>query len=127
MFGLGMGELLVIFVVALLVLGPKRLPDVATGLGKAIRDFRRATRARPRPAGPQGVMAASKPAEPRDEEAAVQGDDRRMPFMAHLSELRDRLRTSVIAVLAATMIAYLFRGPLFALMARPLIVAWLET
>ena len=44
MFGLGMGELLVILAVALLVLGPKRLPEIATGLGKAIRDFRRATR-----------------------------------------------------------------------------------
>src|SRR5437870_3080904 len=43
MFGLGMGELLVILAVALLVLGPKRLPEMATGLGKAIRDFRRAT------------------------------------------------------------------------------------
>ena len=43
MFGLGMGELVVILVVALLVLGPKRLPEMATGLGKAIRDFRRAT------------------------------------------------------------------------------------
>lgn len=43
MFGLGMGELLVILAVALLVLGPKRLPEMASGLGKAIRDFRRAT------------------------------------------------------------------------------------
>lgn len=43
MFGLGMGELLVILVVALLVLGPKRLPEVASGLGKALRDFKRAT------------------------------------------------------------------------------------
>ena len=39
-----MGELLVILAVALLVLGPKRLPDIATGLGKAIREFRKATR-----------------------------------------------------------------------------------
>jgi TatA/E family protein of Tat protein translocase len=38
-----MGELLVILVIALLVLGPKKLPDVATTLGKAIRQFRKAT------------------------------------------------------------------------------------
>jgi Tat protein translocase TatB subunit len=43
MFGLGMGELLVILVIALIFLGPKRLPDVASTLGKAIRSFRKAT------------------------------------------------------------------------------------
>jgi Tat protein translocase TatB subunit len=43
MFGLGMGELLVILALALLFLGPKRLPDLASTLGKAIRSFRRAT------------------------------------------------------------------------------------
>ena len=44
MFGMGPMELLVIFAMALLVLGPKRLPDLASGLGKAIREFRKATR-----------------------------------------------------------------------------------
>ena len=44
MFGLGMSELLVILAVALLVLGPKRLPELASSLGKMIREFRRATR-----------------------------------------------------------------------------------
>src|SRR3982750_4993588 len=43
MFGLGMGELLVILVIALLFLGPKKLPEVASSLGKAIRAFRKAT------------------------------------------------------------------------------------
>jgi sec-independent protein translocase protein TatB len=43
MFGLGMGELIVILAIALIVLGPKRLPDVASSLGKAIRSFRKAT------------------------------------------------------------------------------------
>jgi len=38
-----MGELLVILAIALLVLGPKKLPDVASSLGKAIRSFRKAT------------------------------------------------------------------------------------
>ncbi len=43
MFGIGIPELLVIMVVALIVLGPKRLPEVAKALGKALAEFRRAT------------------------------------------------------------------------------------
>lgn len=44
MFGLGPTELIVILVLALLVLGPSRIPEVASSLGKAIRGFRRATK-----------------------------------------------------------------------------------
>jgi sec-independent protein translocase protein TatB len=42
-FGIGPSELLVILVIALLVLGPKRLPELARSLGKAMGEFRRAT------------------------------------------------------------------------------------
>lgn len=43
MFGLGFQELLVIFVVALIIIGPKKLPDLAKAIGKAVREFKRAT------------------------------------------------------------------------------------
>jgi sec-independent protein translocase protein TatA len=41
-FGLGFGELLLIFAVLLMLFGAKRLPEVASGMGKGIRDFKRA-------------------------------------------------------------------------------------
>ncbi len=41
MFGIGGTELLVIFIVALLVLGPQSLPKIAKTLGKTLGEFRR--------------------------------------------------------------------------------------
>lgn len=43
MFGLSFGEIVIIAVLALLLLGPDRLPDAAKTLGKTMRDLRRAT------------------------------------------------------------------------------------
>ena len=43
MFGIGMPEMLLILAVALIVIGPKKLPDLAKTLGKAMREFRNAT------------------------------------------------------------------------------------
>ena len=40
---IGFSEMLVIFVVALLVFGPKKLPELGKSLGKGIREFRKAT------------------------------------------------------------------------------------
>jgi sec-independent protein translocase protein TatA len=42
MFGIGMQELIIIAIIALLVVGPKKLPDLAKSLGKGFSEFKRA-------------------------------------------------------------------------------------
>ena len=42
MFGLGGGELLLLAFIALIFIGPKKLPELAKGLGKGIREFQKA-------------------------------------------------------------------------------------
>ncbi|MBI1816916.1 MAG: twin-arginine translocase TatA/TatE family subunit [Deltaproteobacteria bacterium] len=42
MLGMGVPELLVILVVALVIFGPGKLPEVGSALGKGIRDFKKA-------------------------------------------------------------------------------------
>ena len=43
MFGIGMTELLVILTIGLIVIGPKKLPELARSLGKGLAEFRRAS------------------------------------------------------------------------------------
>jgi sec-independent protein translocase protein TatA len=42
MFGIGMGELIVILIIALIVVGPKKLPEIAKALGRGLSEFRKA-------------------------------------------------------------------------------------
>jgi sec-independent protein translocase protein TatA len=44
MFGAGHWEILIIFLVILLIFGAKRIPEMAQGLGKGIKEFRKAMR-----------------------------------------------------------------------------------
>ena len=68
MFGMGHWEILIIFVVILLIFGAKRIPEMAQGLGKGIREFRTAMRdvqdeidVNPPPANPPANPPAQAP------------------------------------------------------------------
>lgn len=60
MFGLGMPELLVILVIALLVFGAGRLPEIGSSLGRAIKGFKEASEKKepepPEPPEPKGEV-----------------------------------------------------------------------
>ncbi len=43
MFGLGVGELVIILLVVVLIFGGKKLPEIGAGVGKAIKNFKSAT------------------------------------------------------------------------------------
>ena len=66
---IGPGELILILVIALVIIGPGRLPDVGAALGKSIREFRKAstdmaeaTRIDTSPLPPAGANPAAPPA-----------------------------------------------------------------
>ncbi|MCX8026974.1 MAG: twin-arginine translocase TatA/TatE family subunit [Thermodesulfovibrionales bacterium] len=43
MFGLGTTELMLILIIVIVLFGARRLPELATGIGKAIKNFKKAT------------------------------------------------------------------------------------
>jgi sec-independent protein translocase protein TatA len=54
MFGLGIGELLIILVIVLIIFGAGKLPDIGEGLGKGIRNFRRSVKTEEIDVTPEG-------------------------------------------------------------------------
>ena len=67
MGSLGLPELIIIGVIALLIFGPKKLPELGSGLGKAIRDFKGAMSEPDEPAKPE-----LKAKEEKKEEKAIE-------------------------------------------------------
>jgi sec-independent protein translocase protein TatA len=67
MFGLGWQELVIILVIALIIFGPKKLPELGKSLGQAIRGFREGS--------DKATQAARK--EIKDIEKSVSGDDKK--------------------------------------------------
>ncbi|WP_041243663.1 twin-arginine translocase TatA/TatE family subunit [Gloeobacter kilaueensis] len=65
-FGLGLPEVLVIAVIALLIFGPKKLPEMGSALGKAIRGFK---------SGVSDEPAKSAPAEAESPQSLPSGKD----------------------------------------------------
>jgi len=82
-FNIGAPELIIILVIALLVLGPGKLPEVGQALGKSIREFRKASmdiqesvKVETTPLPPQAASAQAAPAAsaaPAPEQAPVAG------------------------------------------------------
>jgi sec-independent protein translocase protein TatA len=66
---LGLPELIIIGIIALLIFGPKKLPDLGSGLGKAIRDFKGALNDQEPPAKDEKAKEEKKVEDKKEETA----------------------------------------------------------
>jgi sec-independent protein translocase protein TatA len=67
---LGFGEILIVLVVALLIFGPTKLPQLGDALGKAIKNFKKGSLEpdEPEPPKPQPQIGAGTPASPSQQQ-----------------------------------------------------------
>ncbi len=80
MFGLHMPELIIILVVALLIFGPKKLPEMGSSIGKSIKEFRK------------GMNELSQPKEEKDDEIKVpNAEAQKREFLASQSASNEHL------------------------------------
>lgn len=87
MFGIGFGELVVILVVLLIVVGPDRMPGLMRSAGKTLRQVRKATNDLRAQTGIDELLRDPDPLGVRDLEASLRADlargpERRMPLEA---------------------------------------------
>lgn len=79
MFNLGLPELILIGAAALLVFGPRRLPELAKGLGKGIRDFKKALEGNEEKNGESQPNATTAPTETLPPGGTVAQEAKKVP------------------------------------------------